>query len=133
MSRYSPKKYAQALYEATKGLSDKEQSKILERFIDLLDVYNDRSLLSRIIEAYERERRKKEGIDKVEVTSAQKLPTKIRDKITARFKGKGEFVELVEPAVLGGVRLVINEEYLIDATLAGRVDRLYKSLLANTD
>ncbi len=126
--RYSVKKYAEALYEATKGRRASEQEKLVVEFFRLLDRYHDRSLLPRIIEQYEKLRRKKEGVAKVEITMTKKVSAKIKSEIEKKV-GKAEIVEKVQPEILGGMKLIINEEYLIDGTFQGRVEKLYQALL----
>ena len=128
--RYSPKKYAQALYESSKGTSGAESEKIVKAFIALLDYYHDRSLLPRILTLYEEIRRQKEGITKVEAITAKKLSSKAKADIEKKFDGKVEISERVHPEVLGGIKLIVDDEYQIDGTLQGRVERLYKALMA---
>lgn len=129
--RYPVKKYAQALYESSRGKSGAESEKIAKAFVALLDHYHDRSLLPRILGLYEKIRRQQEGIIKVETITAKKLTSKIKGEIEKRFNGKVEVDEKVHPEVLGGVKLIINDEYQVDGTLKGRVDKLYKALIAS--
>lgn len=131
--RYSVKKYAQALYESSKGKSGAESEKVVKSFVALLDHYHDRSLLARVIEQYERIRRQSEGITKVEATTARKLSSKSKGEIEKKFGGKVEISEKVHPEVLGGVKLIINDEYLVDGTMEGKVERLYKALMASVE
>ena len=127
--RYSSKKYAQALYESTAGQPQKEQEKILAQFLSVLERYHDHSLLPRITEAYEKIRRRREKIVKVEVVTAKKVKNSLLDQIREKFDKKVEFVEKIVPEVLGGLKLTVNDEYLIDGTFQGRVDKLYKQMM----
>ncbi len=131
--RYPIKKYAQALYESSKGKSGAESEKIAKEFVALLEHYHDRSLLSRIIEQYEKIRRQREGIVKVEAITAKKLSNKTKTEIEKKFNGKVELGERVRPEVLGGLKLIINDEYQVDGTLQGRVEKLYKALMAGAE
>lgn len=131
--RYPIKKYAQALYEVSKGSSQAESEKIAKQFIALLTHYHDLSLLPKIIERYGRIRREIEKVVKVQATTAKKLTGKTRDEIEKKFAGRIELEERVHPEVLGGIKLIINDEYLIDNTLQGRVERLYKALMAGAE
>lgn len=128
--RYSAKKYAQALYESSKGKSSSESEKVAKTFVALLDHYHDRSLLPRVIALYEKIRRQQEGITKVETITAKKLSSKSKADIEKKFNGKVEIAEKVHPEVIGGIKLIVNDEYQIDGTMQGRVDRLYKALMA---
>ena len=127
--KYPIKKYAQALYESTAGKSQAQQEKALQSFVALLIRYNDRSLLPRIIESYGKIRRKTEGLTKVELTTAEKASGKIKTEIKKKLGEGAEMNEIVEPEVLGGLKLIINDEYLIDGTLQSRVEKLYQSLM----
>jgi F0F1-type ATP synthase delta subunit len=131
--RYSAKKYAQALYESSKGKSSSESDKVAKAFLALLDHYHDRSLLARIVEQYEKIRRQQEGITKVEAITAKKLSGQTKSEIEKKFNGKVEIGERVHPEVLGGIKLIINDEYQIDGTMQGRVEKLYKVLMAGAE
>jgi|GEM_PF-2350317 len=131
--RYPVKKYAQALHESVKGKPQGEAEQLLRSFLKLIESYHDRSLLPRIIEHYEKIQRKSEGVVKVEATSAKKLSAKVKSDIEKKFGAKLVLVEKVHPDVLGGVKLIVNDEYLIDGTFAGRVDKLYKALMAGAN
>lgn len=128
--RYPVKKYAQALYESSKGKSSSESDKVAQAFIALLDHYHDRSLLPRILTLYEKIRRQKESITKVETITAKKLSSKTKEDVEKKFGGKVEIHEKVHPEVLGGIKLIVNDEYQIDGTMQGRVEKLYKALMA---
>jgi F0F1-type ATP synthase delta subunit len=78
---------------------------------------------------YEKIRRQQEGITKVETITAKKLSDKSKADIEKKFNGKVEIAEKVHPEVIGGIKLIVNDEYQIDGTLQGRVDRLYKALM----
>ena len=131
--RYPIKKYAQALYESTVGKSEHEQEKISKAFVALLAAYNDSSLLSRIIEYYSRVRRRSEGLTKVDLTTADKASVKIKTELKKKLGERLEIDEKIDPNVLGGIKLIINDEYLIDGTFQSRVERLHQALVKAND
>lgn len=127
--RYTPKKYAQALFEATNGVSKGEQEKFFGAFTQLLKRNNDSSLLPRILAAYEQRARAVRGEHKVRITTAKKAQKALLEKIQKRFSGKADIVEEVDERVLGGVKMLIDDQYVIDATFQGRVEQLYNHLM----
>jgi F0F1-type ATP synthase delta subunit len=127
--RYTPKKYAQALFEATNGASKSEQEKLFGAFAQLLKRNNDSSLLPRILTAYEQRARAVRGEHKVTITTAKKAQKALLEKVQKRFNGKADIVEEVDERVLGGIKVLIDDQYVIDATFQGRVEQLYNHLL----
>jgi F0F1-type ATP synthase delta subunit len=70
---------------------------------------------------------------KAKVTTAIPLTAAQRKKIAQALESKfgtSEFDEVVDPAVIGGIKLIIGSEEL-DGTVAGKLDKLKQHILKN--
>lgn len=109
---------------------NKINSYILE-FIKLL-IMNDRiSLLPNICSEFEMYINKKENVLYMEVLSAYKLDDNLilslKNKVIALFSVKDiKIVETIDKNLIGGVKLIINNNIVIDDTISNKLLRLRK-------
>ncbi len=127
--RYTPRQYAAALVDSVIGKSQSQQEEVYARFMEVLAKSGGRSQLPKILRQYQKLRRERMGISAVELTTATTAPHSLLKEIAKAFNGKVEIRETVDKSVLGGVKMVIDDEFLIDATFKGRAKRLLKELL----
>jgi len=122
--KYPSEIYARALLEVLKTeLKDKET--VMRRFVALLHKTGDARSVSKIIEAVERKLAKEAGGSYVEIQSARKLP---RESIASfeEFMKKGDRVTTrVHPELIAGVRVIIDDSLVVDATLRARLQKLF--------
>ena len=123
--RYSLKQYASVLLSALDGKSEKERKEILRRFVDILAKNRDITRLGAILREVEREYLKKSGMKKVWVESVSPLSAGLRKEIEAAVGGKTYLHEKINPSLLGGIRILINDELLIDASARRQIDKLF--------
>lgn len=123
--RHSVKQYASALVAAVKGKSDSEQREAIRRFITLL---RKRGLWSRrmlMLKEAERQYLKEAGAVKVSLASAAPLAPETRREIE-RVLGKNIlWQERTDPGILAGIKILVNEELLIDATAKRQIERMF--------
>jgi F0F1-type ATP synthase delta subunit len=125
---YTDKQYASAFYLALKD-NPAKQDLIISNFSRLLVKNNARALLVKIIRSFNRLRQKNDNFHSVVLTTAKKAGP---DLIARVKKSLGENIiiqEEVNPNVLGGVRLVIDDEQIIDATFERKINILARHLL----
>lgn len=122
---YSSRQYASALVAALKGKSDSEQKEAIRRFIALL---RKRGLWSRrmlMLKETERQYLKEAGAAKVSLASAAPLAPETRRGIE-RVLGKNIlWQERIDPGLLAGIKILVNEELLIDATAKRQIERMF--------
>ncbi|PIT93004.1 MAG: hypothetical protein COU06_02290 [Candidatus Harrisonbacteria bacterium CG10_big_fil_rev_8_21_14_0_10_38_8] len=124
--RYSAKQYATALFEAILEDPGKEDE-VISSFASLLINHNARSLvpsISRQIKSLERSRSDKHT---AVITTAKKASSELITEIKKRIKGSVEITEVVDKGVLGGFKLVIDDEYVVDGTFSNRINRLFRN------
>jgi len=126
--KLTPKQYAISLYETTKGASNEEAEKLIKNFVDLLRLNNSLSMEKRIIEEYEAYCRKQKGISKLHIRSAAKLDPSTVSDIVKHFSGQVEIEEEVDPQLIGGISVTINDDTLIDGSVKKKLETLYQEL-----
>lgn len=126
--KISPKQYAISLYEATKGASKDEAEKLIESFVKVLRFNNDLSKEKRIIEEYYAHCRKQKGIAKLRVRSSEKLSPAIVSGIVKHFAGQVEIEEEIDPGLIGGIAIEINDDTLIDGSVKKKLQDLKEAI-----
>ena len=128
--KYIAKQYALALFESLEKKAEAEQTEIIKRFAEVLLKNNDRGLLPKIYQQLSRIRREKTGRHDITLVTAEKAPQKLIEEISEKFGRQVDIEEIVDPEMGGGAKILINNEYLIDGTFKGRVERLTQQILA---
>ncbi len=129
MSRYTPKQYATALFESLQDAKPSDQASLVKRFADVLVKHYDRSLLPKIAMQLKKLERAKGGRHEVVLTSARPLDKAVIKEVKAKVGENSGITEVVDPAVLGGLKVLINDEIVIDGTYKTRVSRLVESVI----
>jgi len=124
--KYSPRQYAEVLLSALEGKLEKERKEILKRFVSVLAKNRDLSRLGAILCELEREFFKKSGMKKIWVESVSPLSVGLRKEIEAAVGGKTYLHEKINPSLLAGIRILINDELLIDASARRQIEKLFK-------
>lgn len=125
--RYTNIQYAKALVAALEGKREPEQKAIRQNFLRTLRTHRVWPRLNRILSEIEKEYLRGKQIRKVEVESASGLPEKVRREI---FEIVGKNVDLREranPELLAGMKILIDDELLIDASGRRQLRRLFSS------
>lgn len=120
---YTPAIYARSLLEVQKekGLS----KSIVARFVKIIRKNNHTSWIPQIIERFEDMLYTSKGITRVEVIGARREGKKMLPKIKKSFGKKAETHFSLKPDIIGGIILHINRETIIDASIAGAIDRMF--------
>jgi F0F1-type ATP synthase delta subunit len=121
--RYTIRQYAAAFLAAYQDKSEIEQKKILRNFLSILRKNKDWVKLGQILHEVEKLYYRKTGLKKVEIETASFMETLRQD--IKNILGKNIFIkEKVNPEVLAGVKILINDEILIDATAQSQLRRM---------
>lgn len=99
---------------------------MVRNFLGMLKRNGDFSRLSEILRFIERFFYKKNGITKVEVTTAREAKKEFESELHERFDKKAEISFTVQPGIIGGTVIKINDETLIDASVKRRIDKLFR-------
>lgn len=141
--RYKAKQYAEAFTDA---LADAERAgmparpsafaessagmeaaqALTRRFVELLTRHRMLAQAGRIIKAAERLLAKRAGVRRIALESASVLPQALREELAGIFGGAVWLSERVRPDLLAGVRILIDDETLIDASGKHRLAEIFQ-------
>lgn len=113
------------------GLLEKKAESITIAMVDLLIKNGRESYLPAVARVFTDETLKFKGITPVTLTTAQPVNDNVRKKVSALvadvFKTKVNLDEQVEPDIIGGFILKVNDNY-IDASVRNKLRKVRKSL-----
>ena len=121
----SPRNYAKALFELTQESSASQAKDIATKFLTDLKNQNMLSKVDTILKEYEVLSDRANGIVRATISSIQKLSKtsleEVSQLVLKRLGGeKVVWTELIDPSVLGGVRITCGD-LIIDMSLANRL------------
>jgi F0F1-type ATP synthase delta subunit len=104
-----------------------EKNKIMAGLIRTLNVSGDIGNAEKVIASIEEKIARKEGRVKIKVYAARILHESLLDKIKNAFGNEALVHQVIDPEIIAGVKLVVNDEIMIDATLKKKLERITKS------
>lgn len=115
---------AQSLTAATTAAGEK---KVLASFLKMMVRNGDIGQARRVLDHAERLLAKLGKGDMVVVESARPLKASSKKKIEALFPNAGNIEERILPSLVAGVRVRVNDERELDATLSTRLTKLFST------
>ena len=122
--RYNVRQYGEALLGALDGKREGGRKEVVKRFLSLLRKNHDSGKLSRIIQEMERRYLRVAGLRKVEITAASPLGANIKKELKEIFGKEMLLEEKVNPEILAGMRILVDEELFIDASAKRRLEEI---------
>ncbi|MCC2630833.1 MAG: synthase delta subunit [Candidatus Paceibacter sp.] len=123
--RHTPHHYALALYESLDGKVATKRKGVIKRFLGMLERNHDMRMLRSIINHYEKIFLARHGMQKIEVTSASPLSHHVRQAIEASLGVPVLFAEKVDPSVLAGLTILVDDTLYIDASGKTQINNLF--------
>ena len=123
--KYTNKQYASSLISALHGKAVKEQGQAIKRFLGILAKNGDAQKRNQILSEVKREYFKKNDIHKVDVQSAVKLSDSLKKDLEEALGKKIILDENIKPELIGGIKILIDDETLIDATIKTQLDKMF--------
>ena len=123
--KYRVSQYAQALHAALIGKSEAEQKKIIVRFVELLVRHRVIGKAHAICAVYEKLALQKRGERLVQIETASPASETLKQQIYTVLGKNIHIEERVNSQVLGGVKMLIDDEILIDASAKGQIENLF--------
>lgn len=128
--KHSPSLYARAF--ALSALARRSDAKagpatdatLVKNLIALVRKNGDAKDLPKIAAEAGRLLREKEGIRKFTIESARPLSTTLRDALRGMAGQKDVVHEKVDPSLVAGVRVTVDDDRRFDATLARRLQKM---------
>ncbi len=124
--KYQPKFYAQAFAElAGKKLSPAEEKHIVNNLLQAVKRNGDERQLPKILAAAEKLLREKDGRRKVVLESARPLHSATRKDLSEFLLSNDVVEEKINPALVAGVKVIVNDETQLDFSLASKLKKLF--------
>lgn len=120
--KYRPRQYAEALFTALKDKTEAEQKKIVEQFAKILIRDGSLAKLSIICMAYEKFEQHKQGMRSVRLETIDSATENLKQKIRAILGKNINFEEVRNPQLIGGIKILVDNEILIDASVKRHID-----------
>lgn len=125
MIRHTPRQYAAAFVAALKGKKRDEQREMIRRLLSLVSKRGDSPRLGLILNEIEKKYFKDAGVKKVDVESASPLSAAVKKEIEAALGGDIFLREKITPGLLAGMKLLVDDETLIDASAEAQLKKLF--------
>lgn len=125
--KYSARQYAAALLAATADKSEAEQKRTIRRLLALLSRNGDRTKTSTILRETQKQYFKNAGLRKVIVEAPESISSGLAKEIKQVLGKRAIVTEKINPALLAGVKILVDDELLIDASAETRLKRLFSN------
>lgn len=123
--KYKAKQYAAALFGALKDKGVAEQKEIISRFLSFLTKNREWRKISAIAKELERIQLKSKGLTKISVETVGELSTELKQRMGEILGGKTYFIHHKNPSLLAGIKILVDDEILIDASAKNRIDKMF--------
>lgn len=123
--KFTNRLYAKILLDALENKSVHEKRSIFRRFLYILYKNGAFKNLPIILKEFEAENYRRVGLKKVELESADALSPQLLTDIKSIFSNKVIVYTKVKPEILAGLKIILDNELLIDASAKSRVDKIF--------
>jgi F0F1-type ATP synthase delta subunit len=124
--KYSTHLYAKALAEVIADAKPAHEAQIVKNFLALVRKNGNETHLRKILEEAARMARGKDGVRKVTLETARTPARAQKESLVKSFLKMGDVVEeKIDPELVAGVRIIIDDEKQFDGSLRGKLDRLF--------
>jgi F0F1-type ATP synthase delta subunit len=125
--KYSIHIYAKALAAVATAAHGADADRICKNFIELLRRSGDGERLLKVLTAAERIMRAKDGTKRIVVRMARKQKLSARELVAHLMGPHDAAVAEIDPSLIAGVKVIINDEREYDGSLKTKLDRLFGS------
>ena len=98
---------------------------MIANFLNLLRRNGDFVKRREIFKEIDRKVREANGVRKVVLETVGGASEETKREIEKSLGAKAVFEENINPNVLGGIKILIDDEYLVDATVKRQLDRMF--------
>ena len=123
--RYSPRQYAAALLALLKGRPEAVEQRLQRQFLVLVGQKGDSRRLGLILKEVEKQDLREQGLKKVLVETPDPITPQIKKGIR-EVLGKDILIqEKINPELIAGIKILINDEILVDASAKTQLRKLF--------
>lgn len=122
--RYTNEQYAESLLRALEGKSGAKQKETIRNFLYVLLRKGDFYRLPLVVQKFEKKYRAHNGINKVRIEYPDKVIAVVKKQIENILGKKIVWEEKTNSTLLAGIKIVVNDELLIDASAKRQLDKM---------
>lgn len=124
--KYQPKIYAAALADIAGGkISPETERAVVKKFLELVRKNGDESSLPKIVAVAEKMIRARNGVRKIVLESARPVSPVQKKSLLKMAQDKDLVEEKINPDLIAGVKVTVDEERQLDFSLRRKIDRLF--------
>lgn len=124
--KYTLATYAKAFTAAARAKAPTDKTKLVHNFLSLLKRTGDIRYGDDIVRAVEAAWVRKEGGRDIRLETAQPMNERLRKAVHTKFTNKDLIQETINPALIAGIRIVINGERELDGSMRRKVQKLFR-------
>lgn len=125
--KYRSAQYAAALFGAMSGKKEIEKRAIARRLPEILSRHRMLGKFPAILAAYEKLILRARGERKVRIESAARISEEVKKQIGDILGVKIYFEEKEVPGLFAGIRILIDDELLIDASVERQIRGMFSA------
>lgn len=124
--KYSPTIYAKSLIAVLRDTPPARHGRIIKNFVGVMGKYGDWRVHENVVAAFRRALAEVHGGRIVRIETARTLPQRLRESIeTSVVKEQDIVEECINPALIAGVRVSVNDEREFDGSLQRKLKKLF--------
>lgn len=127
--KYKTRDLAALLLALVKDAPQKEIPNLVSKFVDYIKETHATALLPRILKTFDALWNREHGIKKALITVSKPMTKEEKQKVGAAFGEDTELEVAVEPEIIGGMKIMIDD-LLIDASLKRRLEDLKQTIIS---
>lgn len=127
--KFTVKQYAQSLMEVLESTAPKQQDRVIDNFINILQSNGDQAAYEKIVSEVEKLLSEQAETSKVTITTSKdtNVTPALLKELNQYSKTKMEVTKVTDEQILGGVVIRVDDT-LIDASLKTQLDNLEDNL-----
>lgn len=125
--KYAPKYYAEAFAALTSGpLDPAKETALVKNFLTLIEKNGDMNQIGKIFTETAAALRSKTGRRKVTIETARPIAN-LQKEITRLLKKDDVIEEKVDPKLIAGMRVILDDTVQFDGSLQRKLDNLFSN------
>ena len=123
--KHTVRQYAEAFLGALHEKKEKERAQVIKGLLETLRRNGDKSKLTLILNETEKQYYKNQNVHKIKLSSVFPVHDSTKKEIL-KSMGNGVVAdEVIDASLLGGIKILVDDEILIDATAKRQLERLF--------
>lgn len=124
--KYKPAQYAEALVRSLAGAEPEIARTRIRAFVALLRGHRMLGKAESIVRIAERRLAREAGVSRVTLEIPDPASDALQKEVGEVFGGKAWIEEKVRPELLAGVRILVDDETLVDASAKRRLAQIFR-------